>query len=52
MSASNNIITSNLIKNIITDTIIITTIWDLLSNDTYKICFGGLISIYLIQKYI
>ena len=52
MSESNNIVTNNLIKNIITDTIIITTIWDSLSNDTYKICFCGLITIYLLKKYI
>ena len=52
MSESNNIITNNLIKHIITDTIIITIIWDSLSNDIYKICFCGVISIYLIKKYI
>ena len=52
MSKSTNIITKNLITNIITDTIIITTIWNSLSNETYKICFCGVISIYILKKYI
>lgn len=52
MSESNNIITNNLIKNIITDTIIITTICGSLNNDIYKICFYGVVSIYLLKKYI
>ena len=51
MSESNNIITNNLIKNIIIDTFIITTISNSLSN-TYKICFYGVVSIYLLKKYI
>ena len=32
--------TTNLIKNIIVDTIIITTIWVNINNDTYKYFFG------------
>jgi len=52
MSESNNYITNDLIKNIIIDTIIINIIWGSLSNETYKICFCGVISIYLLKKYI
>ena len=52
MSESNNIITNNLIKNVIIDTFIITTICNSLSNTTYKICFYGVVSIYLLKKYI
>ena len=52
MSESNNIITKNLIKNMITDTIIITTIWCSLSNNTHKILFRGVIAIYILNKYI
>jgi hypothetical protein len=47
MSESNN-----LIKNIIIDTAIITIIGNSISNDTYKICFYGVVSIYLLKKYI
>ena len=41
-----------LIKNIIVDIIITTTIWGLLDNHTNKYFFGLGMSIYLIKKYI
>jgi hypothetical protein len=44
--------TNNLIKNIIVDVIIITNIWVLLNNNTYKYFFGLGVSIYLLKKYI
>ena len=52
MSEPNNYFTTNLIKNIIIDTIIITTILDSITNNSYKMCFYGVISIYIIKKYI
>ena len=51
MSESNKLIIS-LITNIVTDTIIINTIWNSLNNNVYKIGFCGVISLYLIKKYI
>jgi hypothetical protein len=51
MPELNSLIVS-LITNIVTDTIIINTIWNSLSNNVYKICFCGVISLYLINKYI
>jgi len=44
--------TNNLIKNIVVDIIITTTIWGLLNNNTYKYFFGLGVSIYILQKYI
>jgi hypothetical protein len=45
--------TNRLIKNIIIDTIIITTIYDFINNDDkYKIVFCGVIATYLVKKYI
>jgi hypothetical protein len=44
--------TNNLIKNIIVDVIIITNIWVLLNNNTYKYFFGLGMSVYLLKKYI
>ena len=45
--------TNNLIKNIIIDTIIITTISDFINNDhKYKIVFYGIVATYLVKKYI
>jgi hypothetical protein len=43
---------NNLIKNIIVDIIIITNIWGLLNNNTYKYFFFMGTSIYLLKKYI
>jgi len=43
---------SELIKHLVTDAIIITIIYNSLSDNTYKICFCGITSIYLIMKYI
>jgi hypothetical protein len=51
MSESNNYFT-NLIKNIIIDIIIINIISDSITNNIYKICFYGVVSIYIIKKYI
>jgi hypothetical protein len=44
--------TTNLFKNIIVDIIIITNIWGLLNNNTYKYFVGLGISVYLVKKYI
>ena len=44
--------TNNLIKNIVVDIIIITTIWGLLNNNTHKYFFGLGMSIYILKKYI
>jgi len=43
---------NNLIKNIVVDIIITTTIWGLLNNNTNKYFFGLGVSIYLLKKYI
>jgi hypothetical protein len=51
MSESNKIFIKNLIINIITDTIILTTISDSFFNNNNSI-FYGLTTIYLIKKYI
>jgi hypothetical protein len=51
MTETNNLI-KNIIKNIIVDVIIITNIWVLLNNNTYKYFFGLGVSIYLLKKYI
>jgi hypothetical protein len=44
--------TTNLIKNIIVDTIIITTVWANINNDTYKYFFGLGMTMYILKKYI
>ena len=44
--------TTNLFKNIFVDIIIITNIWGLLNNNTYKYFVGLGISVYLVKKYI
>lgn len=44
--------TNNLIKNILVDILITTTIWGVLNNNTYKYFFGIGVSIYLLKKYI
>jgi hypothetical protein len=44
--------TNNLMKNIVVDIIIITTIWGSLNNNTYKYFFGLGITTYLLKKYI
>jgi hypothetical protein len=44
--------TNNLVKNIVVDIFIITTIWGVLNNNTYKYFFGIGVSIYLLKKYI
>jgi hypothetical protein len=44
--------TNNLIKNIIVDIIIITNIWWILNNNTYKYFFGLGMSVYIVKKYI
>jgi len=41
---------SKLVKNIIRDAIIITIILNSISDKTYKICFCGVTSIYLIKN--
>jgi hypothetical protein len=46
------IVMNNLIKNIVVDVIITTTIWGLLDNDTHKYFFCLGTSIYLLKKYI
>jgi hypothetical protein len=43
---------SKLIEHIITDTIIITIILNSITDKIYFICFCGVTSIYLINKYI
>lgn len=43
---------NNLIKNIAVDIFIITTIWTVLNNNTYKYFFGIGMSIYILKKYI
>ena len=43
---------SELVKNLITDAIIIAIISNSLNDNTYKMCFYGIVSIYLIKKYI
>ena len=44
--------TNNLVKNIVIDIFITTTIWGLLNNNTYKYFFGIGMSIYFLKKYI
>jgi hypothetical protein len=44
--------TNNLIKNIVVDIFIITTIWGSINDNTYKYFLGLGISIYLVKKYI
>jgi hypothetical protein len=44
--------TNNLIKNILVDILITTTILGVLNNNTYKYFFGIGVSIYLLKKYI
>lgn len=43
---------NNLIKNIFIDVIIISNIWGVLDNYTYKYFFGLGVSIYILKKYI
>jgi hypothetical protein len=43
---------NNLIKNIVVDAIITTTIWQSLNNNTHKYFFGLALSIYLFKKYL
>ena len=43
---------NNLIKNIAIDIFIITSIWNVLNNNTHKIIFGTGSLIYAIKKYI
>ena len=43
---------NNLIKNIVVDVIITTTIFGLLNNNTHKYFFGLGMTIYLLKKYI
>ena len=43
--------TNNLIKNIVVDIIIITNIWGLLNNNTYKYFFGLGMSVYLLTPF-
>lgn len=43
---------NNIIKNIIVDAIIITTILQLLNNNTHKYFVGFGLSIYLLTKYL
>ena len=42
---------NNLIRNIIVDIIIITTVWGLLNNNTPKYFFGIGMTAYLLKKY-
>ena len=44
--------TNNLLKNIVVDIFITTSIWGVLNNNTYKYFFGIGVSIYLLKKYI
>jgi hypothetical protein len=44
--------TNNLIKNIVVDIIITTTIWGLINNHTQKYFFALGMSIYFLKKYI
>ena len=43
---------NNLIRNIAIDIFIISSIWSVLNNSTYKLIFGISASAYILKKYV